>query len=470
MRPTSHRQPSRAAEQTVRMTLTREITFLFAAGFLAYVCNHVFMIILPQYVAENGWTLAEAGLQSTVFVVAAVILRFWFGPLANEYGNTPFMIAGALAFAVSAPLLPLCGQFWQLLAVRALQAVGLAAFFPSATAAVAQSVPKSQAGRTLGLYRFVSSAALMAGPPVILKIASTCGYRTCFWILGLCAIAACALVAFSSNGILRKGASRHHSVKAIRHEHESPQQEGKCQKESEAGEGELQNAAAKVGEAGESHRQSDIAAADISRRQQHDGRKASRTVFSRKTRRVVAFALLITFAAAIGYGLLASFSTFYITLNCPDVNAGLFFTFVGCSGLAANPLVGWLSDRMKPTPLITRLLLLLGLGIALLALAPTIPAIIWAASLCAGCGYFGVITCVLSLIAKSVASSCRSSVLSLQQNGIDIGIATASGLFGGIFSIAGTQVMPTAFAIWGMATIACAFFALSYEKHPKNKP
>lgn len=459
MRPASHRKPSGAAEQTARKAPTREIIFLFAAGFLAYTCNHVFMVALPQYVAENGWTLAEAGLQGTVFIVAAVILRFWFGPLADEHGNTPLMIAGMLAFAVSAPLLLLCSQFWQLLAVRILQAVGLAAFFPSATAAVAQNVPKSQTGRTLGLYRFVSSAALMAGPPVMLRIASTCGYRTCFWVLGLCAIAACALVAFGSKGNLGKDASRHHSAKAMRQEHESPQQEDRCQKENGAEGEKLQSV---TEGAGASCRQSSIAATGVSRRQQHDGREALRAVLSRRNRHVIAFALLVTFAAAIGYGLLASFSTFYITLNCPGVNAGLFFTFVGCGGLAANPLVGWLSDRMKPTPLIAGLLLLLGLGIALLARAPSAPAVIWAASLCSGCGYFGAITCVLSLIAKSIAPSCRSSVLSLQQNGIDIGIATASGLFGGIFSVAGTQIMPVAFALWGAATIVFAFFILPY--------
>ena len=112
------------------------LVLLFAAGFCAYGCNHACMIYVPLYVVALGGDLLQAGLQATVFLALAVALRFAIGPWADRKGAKGPMLLGLAAYVAGAPLLGLCHDFAAVLVVRCLQAVGMAAFFPCAMAAV----------------------------------------------------------------------------------------------------------------------------------------------------------------------------------------------------------------------------------------------------------------------------------------------------------------------------------------------
>ena len=61
----------------------RQLAPLFFAAFLAYGYNNIFMTLTPSFVVAAGGTLAEAGLQNSVYLAAAVLLRFAFGPAAG---------------------------------------------------------------------------------------------------------------------------------------------------------------------------------------------------------------------------------------------------------------------------------------------------------------------------------------------------------------------------------------------------
>ena len=61
----------------------RQLAPLFFAAFLAYGYNNIFMTLTPSFVVAAGGTLAEAGLQNSVYLAAAVLLRFAFGPAAE---------------------------------------------------------------------------------------------------------------------------------------------------------------------------------------------------------------------------------------------------------------------------------------------------------------------------------------------------------------------------------------------------
>ena len=64
----------------------RKLAPLFFAAFLAYGYNNIFMTLTPSFVVAAGGTLAEAGLQNSVYLAAAVLLRFAFGP-GHEAGH-----------------------------------------------------------------------------------------------------------------------------------------------------------------------------------------------------------------------------------------------------------------------------------------------------------------------------------------------------------------------------------------------
>ena len=170
----------------------RKLAPLFFAAFLAYGYNNIFMTLTPSFVVAAGGTLAEAGLQNSVYLAAAVLLRFAFGPAADRWGTKPVMLVGLASFVLGGVLFPLCAEFWQMLLVRCVQAVGLASFWSSATATVSEAAPPQARGRWLGLYRLTTSASLLLGPLVAFGLVKAAGFAACFW--GLAGCAAVALV------------------------------------------------------------------------------------------------------------------------------------------------------------------------------------------------------------------------------------------------------------------------------------
>lgn len=373
-----------------------QASVLFAAGFLLYGCNNAFMVLSPVLVLDLGGSVVEAGVQGTAFVAAAVGLRFLFGPLSDRRGLKPVMLSGALAYVVTGPLLALCAEFWQVLLVRCAQAAGLAAYFPAATAAVVAAAPAGRAGSMLGLYRLVSSASLMVAPAAAFFVVDASGFGTCLTLLG-----GCAAVAFGL-------------VLAVR----------------------IPGGAGAPAAGGGARR---LFVGDAP---------------------AMAPVLGATLLAALGYGLLGTYAAPFIEASLPGAPTGMLFTFVGAGGVVSNPLVGWASDRMRQGRLFAALLVCLGAGLVLLAAAPRGFELTLCAGFLVGFGYFGSMTCVLSIVAARVAEERRVSALALQQNGIDVGIACAGAAFGLAVEAAGSAAV---FAAWGAATVACAMVAVAWR-------
>lgn len=388
---------------------------LFAAAFLVYGYNNVFMTLLPSFVQEGvGGDPLQAGLQGTVFLTTAVALRFYFGPLADRIGTKPVMALGVGAFVLGALLLIGCTAFWQVLCARCVQAVGLAAFYPCATAAVTDAAPPGRSGFLLGLFRLVASASLLIGPSAAFALADAQGYRPCFATMGVCALAALLLV-----GVL-PAAKRPAKTTA-------PQ----VPTASGAGPAAKQPGTLSV----------------LRRALEADPR-------------CLALVLGSTFVAALGYGLLFTFSATFVGSVNPEANAGAYFALIGMGSLVANPVVGCLADRMGHNRLLAICMACTATGIALLgaygaAGSDALGAAVFAASgLCAGIGYAGTVTCALAIVATSMDTQVRSSVLALQQNAIDLGIACAGVVFGVAITAAG-GAMAWVFVAQGALMLAC---------------
>lgn len=378
---------------------------LCLAGFVAYTYNNAYMTLAPTFAQDIGANLMQAGLQGTVFLVAAVVLRFALGPLADRIGTKPVMALGLASFALGSALFALCETFWHVLCVRCIQAVGIAAFYPCATAAVAEMSPDGKSGLFLGLYRFVTSASLTVGPAAAFALADVAGYRPCFVVLACASLAALAFVL------------------------------------ALPGTGRTTAAIAGTGVADRPNPASHLLA-------------TLRSCFAGNPR-LVALVLGATVLAALGYGLLFSFSATYLRSIGSGLNEGVYFTVVGLGGLVANPLAGWLCDRLDRRALLAGWLACFGLGVAALGACGTGVAAAVASGALAGLGYAGTITTVLAIVSSGFDPALRSSLLSLQQNAIDLGIACASGAFGAVLAAAGGN-QGAVFAAWGALTVLAA--------------
>lgn len=388
---------------------------LFAAAFLVYGYNNVFMTLLPSFVQEGvGGNPLQAGLQGTVFLVTAIGLRFYFGPLADRIGTKPVMALGVGAFVLGALLLTACTAFWQVLCIRCVQAVGLAAFYPCATAAVADAAPPGRSGFLLGLFRLVTSASLLLGPTVAFALAEAQGYRPCFATMGACALAALLLVTILPSA-------------------QKPAKAEPAPARTTPGAG--------------------LAA-------KHPNASSTLRRALEADPHCLALVLGSTFVAAVGYGLLFTFAATFVASVDPTANAGAYFALIGMGGLVANPVVGCLADRMGHTRLLATCLACTAVGIALLGVygasgpGPFGTAVFAASGLSAGVGYAGTMTCALTIVATSIDAQVRSSVLALQQNAIDLGIACAGVVFGAAITAAG-GAMAWVFVAQGALMLAC---------------
>lgn len=411
---TNAEQPNAGARGPVRRGIV-PLVGLSLAGFFMYGCNNILMTLLPAYALGMGATMVEAGLQGTVFLLVAVVMRFYFGPLADRRGTRFVMVVGAASFVVSSVLLVFCATFWQLLLIRCIQAVGLSAFWPCAVAAVASIAPAGKGGLFIGSYRFATAASLLFGPLVALMLVNDRGYAACFMVLAGFAAAAfvlsfCFAPAGDSTGESAGGDADGRPARAAREER-------------------------RLGTA-----------------------KTLRMAFSSGQRSLVVL-LGVTAVVALGYGLSMNFVVTFVEGADIPINAGLFFSCFSLGGLIANPLAGWVADKCDQRVLLATTLGCMGVGIGLIAFAQAMPPVLLAAGLAAGMGSSGSTIVVLSTISARVDERFRASALAVQQNVVDLGIACASTLFGWLFAVAAAPEL--VFAGQAVFAIASALVLLA---------
>lgn len=385
----------------------RALAPLFAAGFLAYGYNNIFMTLTPTYAVALGGSLAEAGLQNSAYLAAAVVLRFAFGPLADRWGTKPVMAVGLTAFVAGGALFPLVNAFWQMVVVRCVQAVGLAAFWSSATATVSNAAPAASRGWWLGLYRLVTSVSLLVGPLVAFQLVEAAGFVACFGAMTICAAVALGCVAALGKTVVKTSASA-------------------CG-----------------------------ASALLERPKRPTPRRGKGSIGAA----VLAIVVGGTFVAAAGYGLLFSFAGTAASAMGAPPNAGWYFSLVGLGGLAANPVAGLLADRLGPRRLFGAHLLFVAAGLALFPLAAHLPAAFVASGIAAGYGYAGAMVCAQAEAALRVPAARRATVLAFQQNAIDLGIAAAAAGFGLAFTALGPAA-PAPFFFQAAVVLAAALLLL----------
>lgn len=374
----------RAADGRLNYALLMGATFAF------YAFNNVETSAMPSYVMELGGPAFIASAQTSLFIVAAVILRFAFGPMSDRRGPRFMMIVGALGFTLPCVLLPFCTELWQMLSLRAIQAVGLAAFHPCVSLAVSCISQPGMLGTRMGSLRFVSTLSLMVGPALLFPLIDQVGYRAFFG--ALCAVGLVGLV--------------------------------------------LLGAFADGWPAGD-------AAADCSGRCGAWG-GASPVGLMRR----FAPLMVYPFVCAFGYGAMLNFGKMLVADVMPDLNDGLVFTFVSVGGLIGSLSCGRLVDRMGVRGTVAGALVFAGAGLLVLGVArDVVPFALGGVAF--GVGYFGATTALTAALAAKTDDGCRGSALSLQQSCLDVGLAAGSLLAGAIVQ----ATSAAAFAFWSMALV-----------------
>jgi MFS family permease len=324
--------------------------------------------IFPAYSLAIGSTPFQAGLQSTVFALTAVLARFFLGPVMDRQGPKPLMIVGMFVFATTPLLLLINDSYAMLLLLRAYQSIGLAVVLPGISTLAAEMATEGRIGAHLGATRIFFNLGLLSGPAAALYLIETFGYPTWFIVSSLAGISALGLLA----------AVKTPAVTVI------------------------------VGKVSSSWTQ--LAAAMNSR---------------------VIYPIIIAIAVfSFTYSAVISFAAVYIEETAPGSGAAYFFVILGLAGITASLGAGLLSDRYGRQNVAWPLLVVMGLGTALFYFFPLWPFLIIICAFLIGIGIQGsslVFTAWLIDIAKP---GLRATTISIQENTIDILFALGALIFG----------------------------------------
>ena len=147
-------------EERAILTVTCLAAFLFFNSFGSIG------VALPMIQKQFGNSLSEIQWVVLMGVVTISSLSFCFGRAGGIFGQRRLYKIGVALYALGAGLGAISTSFIQLLAARAVMAVGLAMALPMSTAILATSFPPKRRGRVLGLFASAIAVGRMTGPAI----------------------------------------------------------------------------------------------------------------------------------------------------------------------------------------------------------------------------------------------------------------------------------------------------------------
>ncbi|TVR72217.1 MAG: MFS transporter [Spirochaetaceae bacterium] len=327
--------------------------------------------LVPLYILERGGDTATVGLHTTIFAVASVVLRFFFGPLADTRGRRFALALGAFAFATANLAILYAPNLTIMALVRVYQAIGMAAYLSSASSLVADLAPQKLRGSAIGAYRVIMPAASLFGPFLGNELINRYGFTTFFLTMAAASGLSFLLVLSLRSGRRDPGAA------VLR-----------------------------------------ISPIDILR------------LFRIPQLRAAYAAIL---GISIGGGIVTTYVAAYGAAWF--ANPAVYFVAYALAGAAAAVFLGRLSDSLGRSRMILPIFCCMSVGLALLYGVSGAPwPIFLISALLTGTGFNAGLSVFIAWIVDSVNRELRATALSLQESWIDGGFALGIFFFG-LFSV-----------------------------------
>ncbi|MFO7952253.1 MAG: MFS transporter [Bacillota bacterium] len=342
--------------------------FFFGSVFFFMVNLFAAISVFPGYSLAIGASPFLAGLQNTVFGVAAVLLRFFLGPLMDKKGPRPLMLVGTFAFATTPLLLILSPSYAMLVTARIYQSIGLAVYLPGVSTLAAEMAPKDKIGTYLGASRIFFNLGLLAGPSGALLIIDHYGYTNWFIVSAL--TSAFALVFLL---VVKTPAAKTRADQVI----------------------------TSLGQ-------------------------ITRALAEKQVYPVMAGIAIYSFT----YSGVVSFAAVHIETAAPGIEAAYFFVIHGIAGIIGCLGAGALSDRFGRKKVAWPILTAVGVGAAAFYFLPFWPALAVICGIILGLGIQGSSLVFAAWLIDVSKPELRATTISLQENTIDIFFALSALFFG----------------------------------------
>lgn len=153
--------------------------------------SSVVNVVLPVMRRELGTDVATIQWVVTVYLLVVSGLLLTFGRLGDLKGNRTMYLTGFAVFVLASVFCGLSEGELELIAFRAVQALGAAMLFANSPAILTKTFPPTERGRALGLQGTMTYLGLVIGPPLGGWLTGLFGWQAIFFInvpIGLMAV------------------------------------------------------------------------------------------------------------------------------------------------------------------------------------------------------------------------------------------------------------------------------------------
>ncbi|MGI2328719.1 MFS transporter [Planococcus sp. YIM B11945] len=167
---------------------TKSFINISLSSFFIFAVFYALLTFIPIYVLDSeglGGTATDGGLAVSIFLVSAIIMRFFAGLILEKYGKRKILILGVLMFALSTVLYIFVTDFSMLLALRFFHGIWFSLVTTVAGAIAADIIPPERRGEGLGYYGIAMNLAVVAGPFLALTLQPYASYQTIFVVFGI---------------------------------------------------------------------------------------------------------------------------------------------------------------------------------------------------------------------------------------------------------------------------------------------
>ncbi|WP_394120841.1 MFS transporter [Planococcus donghaensis] len=165
---------------------TKSFINISISTFFIFVVFYALLTFMPLFVLNDlGGTATQGGLAVSVFLLSAIIMRFFAGMILEKVGKKRILIVSLFLFTVSTVLYVFVGSFTVLLLLRFFQGIWFSLLTTVAGAIAADIIPSERRGEGLGYYGIAMNLAVVAGPFIALSLQPYISAQTIFIIFSV---------------------------------------------------------------------------------------------------------------------------------------------------------------------------------------------------------------------------------------------------------------------------------------------
>jgi len=161
---------------------------ILLADLMIRTCTFMLIALVPLYVLDRGYSATVAGLTTTLYTGAALVVRPFSGRLVDLRGRFTIMLAGSIVYCLATGCYLFTIPIWLLLIVRALQGVGFSFNGTALMTMATDVIPESRMSEGIGYLGLSQTLAQAFAPGLALVIKNAYGYRVAFVVLCVFAV------------------------------------------------------------------------------------------------------------------------------------------------------------------------------------------------------------------------------------------------------------------------------------------